>query len=226
VDGPDSDSDGVPDASDNCVDVPNADQHNSNPEPLPLPPPMTYGDATNATTSVLGDACNPDIDGDRLADDNEAALGADPALPDTDADSYLDGAEVVCGSDPAEAGSRPTGVDEDFDTLPDACEEAAGTTLGVRDSDGDGIVDGMEFLRIGTDPSSPDTDGDGCADGTELASVNGDPSVTSIDLGQVAQRFAPGFGDPNYMAHFDVNKDRLISSLDLQFIAQRFGHCF
>src|SRR5262249_12958672 len=48
VSAPDADSDGVPDAGDNCPSTPNADQ-------------------ANADGDSLGDACDPDINGDGIA---------------------------------------------------------------------------------------------------------------------------------------------------------------
>jgi hypothetical protein len=63
-------------------------------------------------------------------------------------------------------------TDTDGDGFPDVVEEE---TPGLdpnqndfdRDSDGDGVDNGEEYLR-GTDPLSPDTDGDGVDDGDEL----------------------------------------------------------
>jgi len=43
-------------------------------------------------------------------------------------------------------------------------------TLKDRDSDGDGVKDGVE-LSAGTDPNNKDSDGDGIADGVELAAA-------------------------------------------------------
>jgi hypothetical protein len=176
-------------------------------------------------TSPLGDACNPDVDNDRLADSNEAGHGASTGNRDTDGDLAIDGAEVICGTNPADPASKPSGTDTDFDLLADACEILAGTNPAVRDSDGDRILDGFEFLRVGTNPLSADTDGDSCEDGMEIASVNGDRRVTAIDLGQIAQRYALDPSDPAYMVYFDLNRDGHVDSLDLQLTAQHFGDC-
>jgi glucose/arabinose dehydrogenase len=221
----DTDGDGISDGADNCVSVQNPGQENSNAEPIPLPSPFAFDDATNPTTSPLGDACNPDVDSDRLPDAQETAQGASAGNRDSDGDLVLDGAEVACGTDPADALSEPVGPDADFDLLPDTCESAAGTSASNRDTDGDRLIDGFEFLRIGTDPASADSDGDACNDAMELGSVNGDRRVTAIDLGQIAQRYASEMTDPAYSPYFDLNKDGHVNSLDLQLSAQQFGDC-
>jgi hypothetical protein len=55
-----------------------------------------------ALVSTAGDS-----DGDRLSDENEAALGTDPGNPDSDGDGYYDGDEVNLGSDPFDPASVP-----------------------------------------------------------------------------------------------------------------------
>lgn len=207
------------------MNVPNPGQENSNAEPIPLPSPIVFDDATNPTTSPLGDACNPDVDNDRLPDTQEAAHGASPGNRDSDGDWILDGAEVACGSSPADPLSVPAGPDADGDQLPDACEAVAGSNPNIRDTDGDGRADALEFLRFASSPTVRDSDGDGCNDAREIASVDGDRKVTSIDLSQIAQRFAPAPGDPVYSVYFDQNRDGLINALDLSLSAQQFGDC-
>jgi hypothetical protein len=205
--------------------VANANQQNSNGEVIPLPASVGYDDVTNPKASPLGDACNPDVDADGLSAAQETSAGTDPAKPDTDGDHQLDGPEVTCGSDPLNAGSTVGGgPDADGDLLPDACEAIIGTNPGVRDTDGDGVTDGIEYLRLGLNPLVRDTDGDGCADGPEVASVNFDRSVNSLDLQAVALRFGPSSG-PKYYIAFDVNRDGNINSLDLQFVGLQYGPC-
>lgn len=220
----DRDCDGVADASDNCPDVANADQKNSNAEVLPLPSPIAFSDATNPLASPLGDACNPDVDADGLTIAQESAHGTDPAKSDTDGDRRLDGAEVACGSDPLDPASTPSGTDTDGDGLPDACELAIGTDPNNPDTDGDGMTDGNEFLRVGTNPLVRDTDADGCNDAVEVAAVNGDRTVNSTDLLIVASHFGPA-GGASYVGDFDVNRNGMINSVDLLFVAEQFGPC-
>lgn len=220
----DIDCDGVTDAGDNCPAVANPSQENANGEIAVLPPPAAFDDVTNPDASPLGDACNPDIDNDGLTAPQEQSAGTNAALRDTDGDKVLDGPEVACGSDPLSPTSKPSGVDADGDFLPDACEAAAGSSTSNRDTDGDGVNDAVEYLRLGTNPASPSTDGDNCDDAREAASPNADYAVSAIDLSQIALRFMPS-GGPGYHPSFDPNRDGAINALDLVAAAIKFGAC-
>lgn len=57
------------------------------------------------------------------------------------------------------------GLDRDDDGIPDIVELYLGSDPEVADSDGDGIVDGLEINVLGTSPRNPDSDGDGLCDG-------------------------------------------------------------
>jgi len=71
----DTDEDGVPDIMDNCPDVYNPDQ-------------------TNTDGDEWGDACDDDDDNDGLTDDYEINFtGTDPLIADTDGDGIPDGLE-------------------------------------------------------------------------------------------------------------------------------------
>lgn len=85
----DTDGDGVPDVTDNCMNIPNGQS-------------QTGPDArqNNTDADSLGDACDPDDDNDGLTDAQEATLGTKPKVRDSDGDGRGDGDEVSAGTDP------------------------------------------------------------------------------------------------------------------------------
>ena len=124
-----------------------------------------------------------DRDFDGLLDDEERALGTDPANPDTDGDGLRDGFEVDHGLDPktpAEGSADPDG-----DGLDNLGEQTAHTDPLNPDSDGDGLSDGAEVLLHGTSPRHRDTDQDGLGDGDEVNSYGTNPVIPDSDGGGV-----------------------------------------
>jgi hypothetical protein len=229
---------------DNCPLAPNASQANADGNFVDLPSRFAYDDVTWPMSDAAGDACDTDDDNDRLSDAQEASLGpgganhalcaaatanTDPAKADTDGDTYLDGAECALGFDPRNAASRPPylpplEVDADRDGLPDAFEASIGADPAKKDTDGDTIADGVEFMFYGTNPNATNSDGDACSDVKEVASVNGDSIVSASDIGLIAGAFGPNTS-PNYVLDFDVNKDGVITAGDVGFAAAQFGAC-
>lgn len=133
----DGDGDGVPDAEDNCPDVPNPDQADGD------------GDG-------IGDACDetpggPDEDGDGIPDADDNC----PGVPNPDqADSDGDGIGDACDED------TPGGPDGDGDGVPDEVDNCPDVPNPTQlDSDGDGIGDACDDT-----PNGPDDDGDGTPD--------------------------------------------------------------
>ncbi|MFA5772502.1 MAG: PKD domain-containing protein [Thermoplasmata archaeon] len=80
-------------------------------------------------------------------------------------------------------------LDTDNDDIRDSIEKATGTDPYNNDTDGDGLLDGIEdkncdgIFQRGeeTDPRNPDTDGDGFLDGQEDANHSGTVDPTETD---------------------------------------------
>lgn len=84
------------------------------------------------------------------------------------------------------------GTDADDDGLNAAMERGYGSDPRNPDTDGDGVIDGLEVYRSFTHPLQRDSDGDGLIDGIEDANQNG--------------RFDPGETDPT---KWDTDRDNL-----------------
>ncbi len=225
-------------AIDNCPLAANPDQHNADSDLIDL---SVYGKLYNDTTwpnsDGAGDACDPDADNDGLSNAAEAELPGPacpsatgptaPLLRDTDGDLVLDGAECALGTDPLDAVSRPPAQpadDSDRDGLSDAFEQTIGTDPYRPDTDGDGLLDGVEVKGYGTSPLRVNSDGDRCTDGKEVASINTDANVNSLDLLQVAKSY--GFaGSANYVPNMDINKDGRVNSTDMFVAYRQWGYC-
>ncbi|MBN1153449.1 OmpA family protein [candidate division KSB1 bacterium] len=75
----------------------------------------------------------------------------------------------------------PSNKDVDNDGLLRSDEKKLGTDPKLADTDGDGITDGDEALKLFTDPLKMDTDGDGISDYDEINVNKTDPLKTDSD---------------------------------------------
>ncbi|HKQ49497.1 MAG TPA: thrombospondin type 3 repeat-containing protein [Phycisphaerae bacterium] len=164
----DADTDGVPDATDNCVTTPNADQANAD------------GDA-------LGDAC----DGCPNDMDKTAPGACGCGVPDTDSDGdNTPDCNDGCPADPDKTAPGVCGcgtpdTDGDFDGVPDcndACPADPNKTgpgvcgCGVPDSDGDtdGVADCIDNCPAAANAGQENTDGDANGDACDACPLDPD----------------------------------------------------
>ena len=246
VPGADTDHDGVPDATDNCLSVSNANQANTDKKPIDNGPVLTGDDITVVNSDGLGDACDSNDDNDWMFDTatntplgipgENAGCGSgatNSKLMDSDGDMIVDGAECLLGSNPNDAGSRPPAAppnDSDGDGLSNSVEALFGSNPNDVDTDGDGITDGVEVKGWGSSPTLADTNDNGCNDDVEIADINGDGRVSVSDLTAISKRAASVQDDDfdvdppfNFSPGVDVNKDGRITVGDVTLVGRSQG---
>ena len=157
---PDADDDGVPDATDNCPAIVNADQ-------------MDRDD------DGLGDLCDADLDGDgwnNEVDNCPNVANTDQADQDNDGvgnacDTDLDGDGIQDGADNCPSISNTDQADSDGDLVGDVCD---------ADDDNDGIVDSADNCPLAVNIDQADFDADGQGDACD-GDADGDLVADEVD---------------------------------------------
>lgn len=184
----DADGDLIPDGADNCPDIANPGQEDSDDD-------------------GIGDACAPDVANDN---DDDGVTDSEDNCPDvsnpgqTDTDNDGEGDE--CDDDDDNDGvndtddncplvANPDQADQDNDGIGDACD----------DPDGDGVVDADDNCPDISNPNQTDTDmdgiGDACDDDRDGDGVDNDtdncPDVANTDQADVDQDGQGDVCDPD-----------------------------
>ena len=181
----DADSDGVPDASDNCPGTANANQADADAdgagdacdtaEPPPPPPPPAPADADGDGVPDSSDNC-PSTANPNQADADADGTGdaCDSTEPPPPADGDADGVPDARDNCPATANADQT--DGDADGMGDACDPV---TPPPTDTDADGVADASDNCPLVANPSQTDTDADGLGDACDAPS----PAVCPLPVG-------------------------------------------
>lgn len=166
---PDQDDDGVPDAIDNCMLMPNPDQ-------------------IDQDIDGVGNVCDDDLDGDGVdnALDNcpdlenvlQEDLDADGVGDDCDNDS--DGDSVNNDIDNCPVLPNTDQANNDLDGLGDACD---------GDDDNDGVGDGPDNCQLDYNPGQEDFDMNGEGDICD-GDIDGDGTSNSADLCELSPQSA------------------------------------
>jgi plastocyanin len=153
-----------------------------------------------------GDASNDDNGDGEPAPPTGSDAGDDGPSWDTDNDGVLDGYECLHGSNPRDPLSKPAPLGDD-----------------AADDDGDGLLNAWERRGWGTSIGVVDSDGDGLGDCREAADIDGNGALNSTgDFRTLARGVFQGAGTTQV---FDLDKNGALNSTgDVVGLARRvFG---
>lgn len=166
---PDADSDGVPDAFDNCVNTANSNQLDTNsdgegdacdtdddgdgvPDTADNCPLQSNSGQANTDGDAFGDACDADTDGDGILNDGDGSdANGDNACTNGADTNCDDNCPFLANADQADSNNNGVG---------DACEGP----LGGVDTDSDGIPDAFDNCPMLANTDQRDNDHDGMGD--------------------------------------------------------------
>ncbi len=225
----DSDSDGIPDSTDNCPSIPNASQTNSDGDAFGNAcdnciavtnasqansdgdshgdvcdncPLVSNANQANFDGDAMGDVCDPDDDNDGKPD------GSDP---DDDNDRVTDVDEALCGGTtpsslrPERIDGALAGVDDDGDTVIDEALPGGATN---NDCDGDGFKGSAESnVYAGAGPRDQDPCGN---TGWPADFIQGGFQPNALNVQDLATYIVPvrrlntSSGDPGYDVRWDL----------------------
>ncbi|MGQ4834308.1 MAG: hypothetical protein ACP6IS_10500 [Candidatus Asgardarchaeia archaeon] len=168
-----------------------------------------------------GQQMNIDSDNDGLPDNFELSIGTNPLSADSDNDGIPDGIEIY------DYHTDPKVNDTDHDFIADGperdwyeshgCEPLGDVdndglpNLLDNDSDGDGVLDGLEIFVYNSDPLMKDTDGDQLEDGKEV-SIETSPTLSDSDHDFIGDFEEINLGlDPN---NNDTDNDGLLDGFE------------
>lgn len=139
----------------------------------PAQTPVTNGMVVAYHFGCGSDPAEIDTDGDGVRDDVELLHGSNPRNSNTDGDSMTDEWEIRYGLDPCSAdGANGTFGDFDGDFLSNDKEQEYETNPAMPDSDGDGVVDGIETGSVFVTNALPWLVFDECEDITAVIASN------------------------------------------------------
>ncbi len=168
---------------------------------------------------------DPDTDGGGMTDGLEVQLSLDPLDPSDD-DGFLDddGDGLTNGQERKEVYFNPSipgnnNVDWDGDGRQNGYPDPQN-----NDTDGDGLLDGEEYLRYKTNPLSNDTDNDGLDDRFEIEVLGTDPNKIDTDndglsdLQEMVLEYNVSYVDWDMDGKLDHHTDPLNRDTDLDSI--------